>query len=385
MLSPTCRFVLAEGTGTYTETVNVRGTAGAGNIPRREPAVASQQTIGGRELQQLRGILTNDPLRAVQVLPAVAAGDDFRSEFAIRGAGVRQMNFTFEGIATPFLLHTVQQVHDSGSIAMVNGDVLEEITLLERGLPRAAREPYRGRNRLPDARGIARPGAEPSFGQRHRCVGRRRRDRLGGAKRGAWLFSARKSYLDLIVERLYPEQNLSFGFADTQAKLTYDVTPRHQVQVAFTGGRVAARTRAGPLGAGNLRDATNQSALAVLTWRYLPSPRVSLIQRAAVVENQFRNSSRDGAELDGGDAGEAIYRADASFSRPARVLVEGRRRSAPHIGQSDASNVWSAAGSRHARRTTARPRPCRCTARSGWDRRAASPSRLAFVSIIGRS
>src|SRR4030095_14768455 len=36
---------------------------------------------------------------------------------------------------------------------------------------------------------------------------------IGGSKRGAWLFSARKSYLDLIVERLYPEQNLSFGFA----------------------------------------------------------------------------------------------------------------------------------------------------------------------------
>src|SRR5439155_211750 len=85
-------------------------------------ASAAEHTLGSRELQQLRGMLTNDPLRAVQALPAVAAGDDFRSEFAIRGAGVSHMNFIFEGIATPFLLHTVQQVHDSGSIAMVNGD-----------------------------------------------------------------------------------------------------------------------------------------------------------------------------------------------------------------------------------------------------------------------
>jgi hypothetical protein len=77
-------IVLAEGTGTYTETVNVRGTAGAGTIPRREPAVASQPTIGGRELQQLRGILTNDPLRAVQVLPAVAAGDDFLRKLKVK-------------------------------------------------------------------------------------------------------------------------------------------------------------------------------------------------------------------------------------------------------------------------------------------------------------
>jgi hypothetical protein len=315
-------IVLAEGTGTYTETVDVRGTAGTGNITRREPAVASEQTLGGRELQQLRGILTNDPLRAVQVLPAVAAGDDFRSEFAIRGAGIQQMNFTFEGIATPFLLHTVQQVHDSGSIAMVNGDILEEITLLNGAYPQrhgnrtAAEIDFRMREGSRDrVQSHLSVSAIDASGVVEGPIGR--------SKRGSWLFSARKSYLDLIVERLYPEQNLSFGFADTQAKLTYDVTARHQIQVAFTGGRSRLERAPDLLGAGNLRDATNQSALAVLTWRYLPSPRFSLIQRAAVVENTFRNSSRDGAELDGGDAGETIYRAEASFSPGARVLVEG--------------------------------------------------------------
>ena len=315
-------IVLAEGTGTYTETVDVRGTAGTGNITRREPAVASEQTLGGRELQQLRGILTNDPLRAVQVLPAVAAGDDFRSEFAVRGAGIQQMNFTFEGIATPFLLHTVQQVHDSGSIAMVNGDVLEEITLLNGAYPQrhgnrtAAEIDFRMREGSRDrVQSHLSVSAIDASGVVEGPIGR--------SKRGSWLFSARKSYLDLIVERLYPEQNLSFGFADTQAKLTYDVAARHQVQVAFTGGRSRLERVPDLLGAGNLRDATNQSAMAVLTWRYLPSPRFSLIQRAAAAENRFRNSSRDGAELDGGDAGEAIYRADASFSPSARVLFEG--------------------------------------------------------------
>jgi hypothetical protein len=123
-------IVLSEGTGMLAETIDVRGGAGASTPWRREPAVAAEQTLGSRKLQQLRGILTNDPLRALQVLPAVAAGDDFRSEFAIRGAGAQHMRFTFEGIATPFLLHTVREVHDSGSIAMVNGDVLGEISLL---------------------------------------------------------------------------------------------------------------------------------------------------------------------------------------------------------------------------------------------------------------
>ena len=45
---------------------------------------------------------------------------------------------------------------------------------------------------------------------------------LGGAKRGSWLISGRKSYLDLIVRKLR-EEGLSFGFADAQAKLRHDV------------------------------------------------------------------------------------------------------------------------------------------------------------------
>jgi hypothetical protein len=200
---------------------------------------------------------------------------------------------------------------------------------------------------------------------------------IGGSKRGAWLFSARKSYLDLIVERLYPEQNLSFGFADTQAKLTYDVTPRHQVQVAFTGGRSRLERAPDLLGAGNLRDATNQSALAVLTWRYLPSPRVSLIQRAAVVENRFRNSSRDGAELG---------RRRRGHPSGGRVVLAGRAcsskaaASAPHRA-SAASNVWSPAGSRHARR---RQQPRLSLSAVGRVVRRLL-HHLAFVSIIGRS
>ena len=115
-------IVMAEGTGTYTETVNVVGAAPA----RHEAAVAAEQSLRSTDLQQLGGAMVNDPMRAIQALPGVVAGDDFRSEFSIRGAGVQQMNFTFEGISTPFLLHTIQQVHDTGSIAMVYGEVLEE-------------------------------------------------------------------------------------------------------------------------------------------------------------------------------------------------------------------------------------------------------------------
>ena len=119
---------IAAGTGTYSETVNVSGGADERTAP-------SQQVLRSNELQQLRGVITNDPMRAIHVLPGVATGDDLRSEFSVRGLPVRNMNFTFEGIATPLLVHTVQGVQDTGSIAMVNGDVLNEIALAAGSYP----------------------------------------------------------------------------------------------------------------------------------------------------------------------------------------------------------------------------------------------------------
>jgi hypothetical protein len=91
---------IAAGTGTYAESVNV--TSGAA-----ESTAPTSEVLGSSELQQLRGVITNDPIRAIHVLPGVATGDDLRSEFSVRGLPVRNMNFTFEGIATPLLVHTV--------------------------------------------------------------------------------------------------------------------------------------------------------------------------------------------------------------------------------------------------------------------------------------
>ena len=53
----------------------------------------------------------------IQALPGVAAGDDFRSEFSVRGASFRQMGIVIDGVATPMLVHTVKGRDDTGSVA----------------------------------------------------------------------------------------------------------------------------------------------------------------------------------------------------------------------------------------------------------------------------
>ena len=124
-------IALSEGTGTYSETVTVAGE----RFREQERSVPAQQTLGSGDIQNLRNLLTNDPMRAIQVLPGVSTGDDFRSEFVVRGSPFSRMTFTLDGVPTSFLLHTVQQIRDGGSIAMLNGDILDGITLLNGSYP----------------------------------------------------------------------------------------------------------------------------------------------------------------------------------------------------------------------------------------------------------
>ncbi len=307
---------IAAGTGTYSETVNV--TSAAADEDKTSP----MQTLRSNELQQLRGVITNDPMRAIHVLPGVATGDDLRSEFSVRGLPVRNMNFTFEGVSTPLLVHTVHGVQDSGSIAMVNGDVLQEIALA------AGSYPQRYGNHT---------GAELNFlvreGSRDRIGGLFRpsvtdtsfvlEGPLGSSKSGSWLLSARKSYLGSVIRRIDPENTFGFGFHDVQAKLVRDLNSKHQVRLAITAGRSRLEQDLEFIDVGDVREGVNDVAVAVLTWRYLVSTRLVLTQKLAADGNTFRNVNRNGLELHRGRQTDLIYRADWTFSQSPPVMFEG--------------------------------------------------------------
>ena len=310
-------IALTKGAGTYTETVSVVGAADG-----RNSGTPVEARIDAVALQQLSGMLANDPLRAVQALPGVTAGDDFRSEFAVRGAGPAQTGFIFEGISTPFLLHTVQHVHDSGSIAMVSSQVLDSVSLRSGSYPQ----------RFGD-----RTGAELEFQMRE---GSRDRVRarvsitavdasavaegpLGHGQRGSWLLSGRKSYLDLVLERLYPDQTVNFGFGDLQMKLTHDLGAHQRLELSGTAGR--SRLGLGPNEVTNptdLREAFNEAALGVLAWRFTPSASLTVVQRFGVVANSYRNTSRDGPVLDEGATRDLVYRTDWSVSVASPLMVD---------------------------------------------------------------
>jgi len=312
---------VAPGTGTYTEAVTVR----PGTLFDSTPAAVAGQSLPSGELQQLRGLITNDPFRAVQVLPSVASGDDLRSEFTVRGFAIDHMNFTFEGVAAPFLVHTVQGIHDSGSIAMVNGDILDDITLSTGSYP----ERFGGRTGAEldfkvqeGSRDGTKSHVSVSFTDAAFVV----EGPLGGKKataKGSWLLSVRKSYLDRLIKRLDPTNDFAFGFTDVQAKTVYDLNPRHQLQFAMTAGRSRLDRQPDDLADLEVKDGRNSTGLGVVTWRYIASPKLILTQRLAGTTNVFRNTSRTGVEVDRGSAARVAYRLDWSFASTGRLTFDG--------------------------------------------------------------
>ena len=310
-------ITLTEGTGTYTEDVTVL----AERFREHERAVVAQQVLGSADVQNLRSLVTNDPMRAVQALPGVTTGDDFRSEFAVRGSPFSRLVFTIDGIPSSFLLHTVQQVFDGGSIAMLNGDILDGISLLNGSYPQ------RYGNRL---------GAELDFHIREGSRDRRQlrlgvsgtdtsvvvEGPLGRSRAGSWLFSARKSYLEYILRKIAPEDNFGFGFTDVQGKIVRDVSDRHRLEASFIAGRSRyAQTLEFEI-PDEVTDGRNASQAVNLAWRFTPSERVVITQRAGLAFNQFENINLRGARLGDGDGRDLTWRADVTAVRSTRTSIE---------------------------------------------------------------
>src|SRR6185503_6301852 len=122
---------LVGGTGPYNERVEVVSDP----FRPAEAAVPAQQLLNSADLLNLRGLVLDDPVRTLQVLPGVAATDDFAAEFSVRGADFEHIGLAIDGVASPFLSHTVQGADETGSIGIINSDLLESVALFNGSYP----------------------------------------------------------------------------------------------------------------------------------------------------------------------------------------------------------------------------------------------------------
>ena len=328
---------LAEGTGTYQETVTV---ARPEVTPPSAIGVSSQMELGSAGLADLRGVAFDDPMRAVQALPGVATGNDFQAEFSVRGSAFRHVGVVMDGAPTQLLLHAVRGVNESGSVAMINTDVVSRAALF--GGPHARPHgDWLGATLEFDVR----DGSRDRVGARAAISGTSAsgvfEGPLGSRQRGSWLVSVRRSYLDWLVRKVAPETDSAVGFTDAQAKLVYDLTTRHQLQfLAIAGDATYQQPDASPTN--GLLTAQTRSVLGSLGWRFA-NTRMVLTQRLTMVQNDFVNKGVAGQHLAEGDTRLAIWRGEAMMPIGRGWTLEGGARR-EHQSSHETLRTFTSAG-----------------------------------------
>lgn len=307
---------LSEGAGAFTErvevTANERGLHAAGSAPAAE-------AIHGRDLQALRGVILDDPLRAAQALPSASSTDDFYGEFAVRGSSFRHIGLVVDGIPSRYLMHTVHGVTDGGSIAMINSDAMGALQLSPGSYTQSI-----GR-RLGAQLDIAiREGSRDGFSGRVGLSGTSATGLVEGplANRGSWLVSARRSYLDLLLKRIDPDANLAFGFSDVLGKISYDVTPTQQLQILTVAGQSGFDESGEDLAINDEATSDGQTWLAAVTWRITPSARFTIAQRLFGTGLSFHNRNRQGHSLDRNSSTDLGWRVDATWAIAPWALLD---------------------------------------------------------------
>jgi hypothetical protein len=308
---------LVEGTGAYQEAVTVGET-----IRTVEPGVASQMELGSAALQDLRGIATDDPMRAMQTLPGAATGDDFQAEFSVRGSAFRHVGIVIDGIPSPLMMHAVRGRDDTGSLAMVNGDLLDRASLL------AGAHPLRHGDWLGATLDFnLRDGSRDRLQLRAAVSGTSASAIVEGpltpGRKASWLFSLRKSYVDWLIRKIEPEIDSTFGFTDAQSVLTIDLNSRQQLRLLLVGGQSVYRER--DTGATNgLSRAVATGGLANLSWRYTGSS-ILFSQRFAASNSTFKNTGVRSQDLGDGNSTSYVWRGDV-LKTMARWSIEGGAR-----------------------------------------------------------
>ena len=318
------RIVLNEDAATLTETVSVNISP----YETTETNAASEQMLNKRELQALSSILINDPVRAAQSLPGVATGDDFRSEFSVRGAGFDRVGLYLDGVLTDNFVHTIQGGYpDTGSVSVINADTVGNVSLFSGAFPSKFGDrtgsvldiSTREGNRIkPTARitaalsGIAGVVDGPLDGEK-----------------GSYLIAGRKSYVGYFIRKINDRNQFTnnppiLNLGDFQGKAVYNVTKRNQIGFSFIYGALDYdRNRdQNLLFVNTVFRGNTKNLLATGMWSYAPGSKTLWQTRGFGTRTHFKNINRDENIIDQGDRTQFGFRSDLTFQPHSEHQIE---------------------------------------------------------------
>ena len=278
--------------------------------------------LAGNDAKNLASVLADDPLRAVQSLPGVSSNNDFDARFSVRGADFSRIGFYVDGVLLHEPFHMIQGQSLTGSGTSIDGDVVEAMELHESAMPARFSDRSAGaldvttrdgsltgiNFRLSASVSNASLVAEGPFQKK---------------KRGSWLVVLRKSYLQYLLARTFPDTTFIFGLQDAQARLSYDLTPKNTVTLYFLES-FSDLNRPGTTGLGvnSIVTAGYHYTFGNLGWRYAPFERLLIVSHGAWMREKFDDHNPNNLPTSAGYYGEWVWNTSATWMWNARSPLE---------------------------------------------------------------
>ncbi|MFQ5569485.1 MAG: TonB-dependent receptor domain-containing protein [Rhodothermales bacterium] len=172
-----------------------------------------------------------DVSRIISGLPGIAKVDDMKNSLVVRGGSPTENSFFVDNIEIPNINHFPTQGSSGGAVGLLNVDLINHVDFFAGGFSAAYGD------RLSSVMNVQfREGNRDEFDMQFdlSLAGTGFVSEGGlGASQGSWLVSARRSYVDVLVNTFFEEEAGAAmpTYSDVQAKLVYDLAPRHRVTV----------------------------------------------------------------------------------------------------------------------------------------------------------
>jgi hypothetical protein len=303
-------IVLSPDTFHQTDSVEVQ----ASPFEPAHPDTPGALVLAGNDVKNLASVLADDPLRWVQSLPGVTCNNDFDARFSLRGADYNQIGFYLDGVLLHEPFHMIQGQSVTGSGTSLDGDMVEAMELTEGAFP------ARFADRTAAVLDVTtRDGSLTGINFRVSAsvsnAGLVAEGPFGPKKhRGSWLTVARKSYLQYILARTFPNNTFIFGLEDLQTRLSYDPTSKSTVTLYFVES-FSDLNRPGKTGLGvnSILNGGYDFTFGNLGYRYAPSDRLMFVSHAAWMREKFDDHNPDNLPTAAGFYGEWVWNASATW------------------------------------------------------------------------
>ncbi len=206
-------------------------TVEAGYFAQAEQEPVSTVNFSHEEIRRAPGS-AGDVSRIVSVLPSIAKVNDNVNGLIVRGGNPAENAFYLDNMQIPNINHYPQQGNSSGPIGLLNVDFLQDVNFSAGGFSAAYG------NRLSSVMELRfREGNREQFDAQVDMnlagLGFIGEGPLSGG-RGSWMFSARKSYLDLLVGAI--GTGVAPQYSDYQGKAVFDLSANNQLAIIGVAG-----------------------------------------------------------------------------------------------------------------------------------------------------